>query len=196
MKDPRNWSWMLVIIVIAAGLVLTTMSCASDDDDDDDEDKMLFGDEIAGVYPVLLATEENTCPEGDDDGEEELLLTIEQSEDLSIATVYRQEIGGGSEKSKFFQGEVYGRAIVQFEVQKTKFGDLDCFQIHTVDYHLNVDPETAAVTGYLSDNIFYLGAGCVGTVDCRTERTVTPNNDLGDDDDDDDDTQLDDDTTE
>lgn len=199
MKDPRNWSWLVLIIVIAAGLVLTTISCSGDDDDDDDEDKMLFGDEIAGVYPVLISTEENTCPESDVSDDEELLLTIEQTDDLAIATVYKQELGGGSEQTEFFQGEVYGRAIVMFEVQKTKFGDLDCFQIHTIDYHLNVDPEQANVSGYLSDNIFYLGAGCIGTVDCRTERIVQPNQDLVDDDDaaddDDDDTELDDDSS-
>jgi hypothetical protein len=76
--------------------------------------------------------------------------------------------------------------VVRNDVEKNTLDD-DCIQLKIVYYRLVVDPDTAAVTGWLIDDIVYVGDNCSpSTVDCRTERSVEPSG-AGDDDTDTDD---------
>lgn len=190
MKDPRFYLGLAVVLGAICGLGWI-VSCAGDDDDDND-DESSYGGDVAGLYQVIVKTTYDDCPEGDLT-EDSWFLQIEQSEDLSTASVYWQEEGVGSEKNLLFKGEVYGTAIVNFSIEKTKIGDASCLMVQTIDYHLNVDPDNAAVSGHLYNQIFYLGESCSpSTVDCRTERVVEPANGTADDDTADDDAADDD----
>jgi len=198
-KDPHGWSWLMVFVALGLGLVLASMSCSGGDDDDNDNDSNSYGQVVGGLFAVIITTDVNTCPDsGDMPDNEEWFFDINQSEDLSTASVYRQKAGSSTDKSLFFKGTVYGTSIIEFQAQETTFPDSDCVQIHLKDYRLDVNPEAAEVYGSLYDDIFYLGEGCTpSTVDCRTEQIVKPQ--AADDDDtsttDDDTSTADDDTS-
>ncbi len=183
MKDPRNWSWVVVLAAIALGLALTTISCSGDDDDDDEDDAVSYGSDIEGVYSVRITTVADSCDEEAVGEYDDWILEIEQGEDLGTATVYRQQTGAGAEQEEFFKGKVYGNTVVLLETEETKIGDSSCMQVKLRNYRLTVgDPSTADVTGQLYDDTFYLG-GCDSSVqDCEIEATVEPLTTTNDDD--------------
>ena len=176
MRDPHNWSWVVVILVIATGLFLTTISCGNDDDDDEEDDDVSYGMDIEGIYTARIITTIDTCDENNVGTSEEWFLEIEQTDDLAAATVLRRQVGAGTEEEEFFQAEVFGSSIVLLETEKTNIGDTDCLQVKLKHYRLTVSGEDSVpteVSGRLYDEVFYLGASCdSSTQDCQMERIV------------------------
>jgi len=200
MKDPRNWSWLIVLMAIATGLALTSLSCANDDDDDDDEEPTSYGTDIEGSYIALMTTTMDTCKPEDVGENEEWLFEIEQNDTFSTATVYKSKIGAGAEQEEMFRAEVFGTSIVLLETEKIPIGDTDCIKVQLKHYRLTIsgeNEEKTEISGRLYDEIFYLGDECdSSTVECKVERIVEPIDGNADDDTLPDDDTGDDDTNE
>jgi hypothetical protein len=194
MKDPRNWSLVVVAAAIALGLALTTISCANHGSGDDDDSGPNLGTDIHGLFTVSITTAADSCEASAIGATADWILEIKQSSDFSKATVYRQQTGAHSTQEVFFKGKVYGNTVVLLETTQTTIGDTSCVQVKLRDYRLTVGGASAdAVAGQLYDDTFYLGTGCDSSVqDCTIEQAVAP---IPADDDTTDDDATDDDTT-
>jgi hypothetical protein len=184
----RNWLFLLGFVLAAAGgLVLA--SCAGTGSSGGGTN-VSYGDNVQGMYQVLVQTTQDTCPDGALTSVT-WSLTVEQNADYSVANVYYQETGAGTKMEMLFTGQVYGTLIILNDVQKNPAGNADCIQLQIESYHLDVDPTASSVSGWLSDEIVYVGDNCSpSTVSCSTQRTVqsvTPpvDDDASPDDDDD-----------
>ena len=164
--------FLQVFIAFTVLLLLLPFGCG-DDDDDDDEGSVSYGQEVDGVYPVVMSVEEDTCVEENLGDTEEWIITIEQTEDLSWGRVYWQTSGAGSEKVLLFESKVYGTVIVKAGVEETPLGQSECVKFTVPNSYIYIDLENGTLTGRLTDDIFHLGGGCdASSIDCRFERLL------------------------
>ena len=172
MSKVKTWVWILALATALALITFAILACSNDHGGSDDEDDVSYGNDLHGMYQVVVNTTYNSCPE-EAPAAQNWSLNIEQSEDLSRAEVFWQKAGSGTEKTRLFTGDVFGDLIIRNAVDKTQIGDTKCMQLSIVYYRLEIDPDTAAVSGMLIDDIVYVGDACSpSTVDCRTERTL------------------------
>ena len=169
-RFPLILCWLVVLVVpLALG------ACSSSGDDDDD-DGPSYGEPIEAPYNVVMTIEVDTCDPDNEEATEEWVVDIIQSDDLSVAWVKYQEFGGiGQDWVDLFKGQVYGTVVLKAGVDTSPIAGSDCTKISVQDFSVKVDLETSTLSGRLSTDIFYMGAGCDSSnIDCNFERRLTP----------------------
>ena len=170
----KRWVILLVALVASTVLVFGTFSC-DDDDDDDDDSGPSYGEDIEGTFSVAMEIEEDTCDEDNVGFSEPWVIEIEQTGNLAQATVYWKKEGLGTEQFELFKARVYGTVVMDADIIEEPIGNSNCVKFTARNYYIKVDLEEGALSGRLSDDIFYQGAGCdSSSQDCRQERTLTP----------------------
>ena len=177
----KSVPFLLFALALGILIVWLPLGCGDDEDDDDDDDSISYGQDISGVYPVVMTVEDDTCAEENLGDAEDWIITIEQSGDFSWAEIYWQTAGVGSEKILLFEAKVYGTVIVKAGVEEIPLGQSECVKFVVQNYYIYVDLAEGILTGRLTDDIFYQGGGCdTSSIDCRFERIISPQIEAGD----------------
>ena len=169
--------WTILLVALFAASLLFAfgpLGCANDDDDDDDSAPS-YGEDIQGTYSVEVQVEEDTCNENNVGETENWVVEIEQTKNFAVGTVYYKVEGLGAETFELFKAKVYGTVVMEVDIVEEPIGNSGCVKFTARNYSVSVDLESGTLSGRLSDDIFYQGAGCdSSTKNCRTLTTLTP----------------------
>ncbi|MCL4236436.1 MAG: hypothetical protein KJ042_18185 [Deltaproteobacteria bacterium] len=164
------------LAILALGLAgLFVGACAGGSGgDDDDEKEPTYGEEIEGVYPAVMTIVKDDCTPDNEGESEDWIVEIEQSDDLGTAWVRYTTPGSGLDAVELFKSDVYGTVVVKAAIESFPAGN-GCTKFNVQNYRVKIDSETLTISGALSDDIFYQGAGCDSSSrDCTFERTIEP----------------------
>jgi len=173
----------VITLALAFMLILGMWGCngsegggenaADDDQDGSGNNSHNYGKDIQGKYAVQVETTDDTCESANVGAKQDWIVDIKQTKDLSNAAVYYSMTGPGSQPTKLYEGKVYGTTIIMSEVSEEPIGTEPCTKVHVKTYYINVDLDTAILTGNLMDDIFYLGSCDASMTSCRTQRVIS-----------------------
>lgn len=173
MRSAFLTGFLAILALCFAGLFVGACAGGSGGDDDDEKEPT-YGEEIEGVYPAVMTIVKDDCTPENEGESEDWIVEIEQSDDLGTAWVRYTTPGSGLEAVELFKADVYGTVVVKAAIESFPAGN-GCTKFNVQNYRVKIDSETLTISGALSDDIFYQGAGCDSSSrDCTFERTIEP----------------------